>query len=112
MAKQKQSKSRKKTEQEKEERKRIPDQSSVEIIKGVYPEFKCKSILTLSPIYNHDLQGCHFSDVMIATASPVITASYPSCPLKIRSEQNITHLFTKSLLIFWGQLLGLDFYNT
>ena len=90
---QKQSKSRKNRAREgrkEREKKRIPDQSSVEIIKGVYPEFKCKSILTLSPIYNHDLQGCHFSDVMIATASPVITASYPSCPLKIRSEQNIT----------------------
>ena len=81
-----------KTEQEKEEReeKRIPDRSSVEIIKGVYLEFKCRLILTLSPIYNHDLQGCHFSDVKVATASPVITASYPSRPLQIRSKQNIT----------------------
>ena len=56
---------RTKTEQEqkkqsrkrKKERKRIPDQSSAENIKGVYPEFKYKLILTLSPIYNHDLQG-------------------------------------------------------
>ncbi|TKW73390.1 MAG: hypothetical protein DI543_26870, partial [Bradyrhizobium icense] len=39
------------------EKRRIPDQSSVENIKGVYPEFKYKLILTLSPIYNHDLQG-------------------------------------------------------
>ena len=96
----------------KREEKRIPDRSSVEIIKGEYLEFKCRLILTLSPIYNHDLQGCHLNDVKIATASSRLTASYPSCPLKIRSEQNITHLFTKSLLIFWGQLLGLDFYNT
>ena len=37
------------------EKKRIPDQSSVAIIKGRYLEFKM--ILTLSPIYNDDLQG-------------------------------------------------------
>ena len=68
-----------KTEQEKEEReeKRIPDRSSVEIIKGVYLEFKCRLILTLSPIYNHDLQGCHLNDVKVATASSRLTASYP-----------------------------------
>ena len=87
-------KQKKQSRKRKKERKRIPDQSSVEVIKGVYPEFKCKSILTLSPIYNHDLQGCHFSDVKVATASPVITASYPSRPLQIRSKQNITRQFT------------------
>ena len=85
---------------------------SDEIIKGVTLEFKCKLILTLSPIYNDDLQDCHFNDVRVATASPSLTASYPSRSLQIRSKQNITHLFTKSLLIFLGQLLGLDFYNT
>ena len=102
-----------KTEKEKERREEeyLIDLLD-EIIKGVALEFKCKLILTLSPIYNDDLQDCHFNDVRVATASPSLTASYPSRSLQIRSKQNITHLFTKSLLIFWGQLLGLDFYNT
>ena len=39
------------------EEKRIPDRSSAAIIKGRYLEFKCRVIPTLSPIYNHDLQG-------------------------------------------------------
>ena len=60
MTEQKQSKSRKNRAREgrkEREKKRIPGQSSVETIKGVYPEFKCRVIPTLSPIYNHDLQG-------------------------------------------------------
>ena len=46
-----------KTEQREKKERKIPDQSSVQNIKGVYLEFKYKLILTLSPIYNHDLQG-------------------------------------------------------
>ena len=55
-------------------------------IKGVYLEFKYKLILTLSPIYNHDLQDCHISDVMITTASPSITASFLESPVRDKIE--------------------------
>ena len=81
-------KENRKTEQEKEERgKEIPNWSSDENIKGVSLEFKCKLILSLSPIYNDDLQGCHFCDVRITTASSTLTASYPISSLQIRSSK-------------------------
>ena len=67
----------KQSKRRKKEKRRIPDRSSDEIIKGVSLEFKCKLILSLTPIYNDDLQGCHFYDVRFATASPSPTASYP-----------------------------------
>ena len=98
-------------ERKRREGKGIPDQPSMEIIKGRYLEFKCKVILTLSPIYNHDLQGCHFSDVMIATASPVGTASYSELPVGDKIKTKYNSLIYNKLLIFWGQLLGLDFYD-
>ena len=55
--------------------------------KGSFFDFKCELILSLSPIYNDDLQGCHFCDVRITTASPTPTASYPISSLQIRSSK-------------------------
>ena len=60
MTRRKQSRSKKQSkgkEEGKERRRGYLIKSSVVIIKGRYLEFKYRMILTLSPIYNDDLQG-------------------------------------------------------